>query len=309
MNLSLSVIICTHNPRVNYLRRVLKSLKEQTLPIEYWELLLIDNASSKILSSEIDLSWHSHAHHVREEKVGLTPARLCGIREAQAEILVFVDDDNLLDRAYLEAALQISKDWSMLGAWGGETIPEFEEPAPEWSRPYWELIGIRELDRDRWGNSMAWENTPIGAGLCIRKIVAEKYAKITTEDPQRLMLDRSGKLLSGSGDLDMAYTSLDMGLGIGRFKALKLIHLIPSFRLQESYFQKLITGTTYSQTILLHLRGVQVLEKEWLIRLKLAIPLPINPKFLFIEPRKRKFGFAAKKGHLIASQEILKQKH
>lgn len=309
MNLSLSIIICTHNPKTNYLRRVLKSLKEQTLPKDYWELLVIDNASSQILSLEIDLSWHPQARHIREEKLGLTHARLRGIHESQADILVFVDDDNVLAHDYLEATLSLSKEHQFVGAWGGEIIPEFEESAPEWSRPYWELIGIRELDRDRWGNSMAWENAPIGAGLCIRKRVAEKYAKITTEDPQRLMLDRAGKSLCGSGDLDMAYTSLDLGLGIGRFKALKLIHLIPSFRLQEGYIQKLITGTTYSQTILLHLKGMQVLEREWIIRLKLAIPWLINPKSLFMKPRKRRFGFAAKKGYLMASQVILKQQH
>ena len=38
-----SVIICTHNPRSDYLRRVLDALKAQTLLREQWELLLIDN--------------------------------------------------------------------------------------------------------------------------------------------------------------------------------------------------------------------------------------------------------------------------
>jgi hypothetical protein len=35
-----SVIICTHNPRMDYLARALAALKEQTLPKELWELLL-----------------------------------------------------------------------------------------------------------------------------------------------------------------------------------------------------------------------------------------------------------------------------
>ena len=41
MSLKLSVIICTHNPRSDYLRRVLKALSEQTLLKERWEMLLI----------------------------------------------------------------------------------------------------------------------------------------------------------------------------------------------------------------------------------------------------------------------------
>jgi len=36
-----SVIICTHNPRPDYLQRVLDALKAQTLPKENWELLLM----------------------------------------------------------------------------------------------------------------------------------------------------------------------------------------------------------------------------------------------------------------------------
>ena len=91
----LSVIICTHNPYEDYSRRVLKALDLQTLCKDHWELLLIDNASAEPLSEKNDLSWPPpNAWHVREEELGLTPARLRGIRETCADILVFVDDIN-----------------------------------------------------------------------------------------------------------------------------------------------------------------------------------------------------------------------
>lgn len=54
----LSVIICTHNSRTNYMRRVLDALDAQTLPKEQWELLLIDNASREKSANIWDLSWH-----------------------------------------------------------------------------------------------------------------------------------------------------------------------------------------------------------------------------------------------------------
>ncbi|RYG01725.1 MAG: glycosyltransferase, partial [Chitinophagaceae bacterium] len=44
--MNLSVVICAHNPNPEYLKRVLLSLQKQTLPIEKWELLLIDNKST-----------------------------------------------------------------------------------------------------------------------------------------------------------------------------------------------------------------------------------------------------------------------
>src|SRR5437588_267862 len=71
-----SVVICSHTPRPAYLERVMAALRLQSLPTSAWELLLIDNASPDPLAARVDLSWHPQGRHVREEKLGLTPARL-----------------------------------------------------------------------------------------------------------------------------------------------------------------------------------------------------------------------------------------
>ncbi len=47
--MKISAIICTHNPRPHYLRRVLEALNRQTLDKGEWELLLVDNASRQPL--------------------------------------------------------------------------------------------------------------------------------------------------------------------------------------------------------------------------------------------------------------------
>ena len=115
----LSVIICSHDPRSDYLWRVLKTLAAQTLPKESWELILIDNASANALHERYSLAWHLHGRHVREENLGLTHARLRGIAESKADILVFVDDDNLLDDQYLQHVVGIASKYPRLGAWSG----------------------------------------------------------------------------------------------------------------------------------------------------------------------------------------------
>src|SRR5208337_5568979 len=115
-NTDVSTIICTHNPRADYLRRVLDALKAQTLPQERWELLLIDNASKEPLAAAWGLNWHRNARHIREDEPGLTPARLRGIKESVGELLVFVDDDNVLDPSYLETALSLAKRLQHIGA-------------------------------------------------------------------------------------------------------------------------------------------------------------------------------------------------
>lgn len=259
-----SVIICTHNPRFDYLGQVLQGLQAQTLPCSEWELLLIDNASEQLLSEKIDLSWHPNAYHIRENQLGLTPARVRGIQDAKAEILVLVDDDNILEPDYLEIALKIGKDWPMIGAWGGQAKARFEETPPDWTKSFWGYLAIREFDQDKWSNLLnQLETVPFGTGLCVRKFVAEKYVELVKNDPKRANLDRKGNLLLSCGDVDLALTSCDLGLGTGLFTALKLTHIMPPSRFQEDYLLKILEGTCYSITILEFLRGKTPSKHSW----------------------------------------------
>lgn len=296
----ITVITCTHNPRQAYIEKVLDSLKSQTLPTEQWEFLLIDNASNQLLSSEIDLTWHSNARHIREDQLGLTPARLRGIQEAQGEILVFVDDDNVLESDYLEVVLHIGKDWPILGAWGGQIRGEFEKTPPDWTKPYWKNLGIREFEQDQWSNLLhQHETTPCGAGLCVRKVVAQKYADRVRNDPKRLHLDRKGKQLISGGDTDLAFTACDISLGTGVFVSLKLTHLIPASRLEEDYLIRLTESLAYSNRMLDFFRGKAQINNSWLKR-----KLSEYYQFWFKSPRDMRFYKAKSRGIDLAIQEM-----
>jgi glycosyltransferase involved in cell wall biosynthesis len=256
MGLELSVIICTHNPRAEYLARTLGALRGQTLPVSRWELLLVDNASAAELAKCVDLPWHPGGRHVREEQLGLTPARLRGIAEAGADLLVFVDDDNVLNADYLEQARQVSRDYPFLGAWGGQAVAEFEQPPPAWTRPYWPYLAIREVTADRWSN-FPWlsDATPWGAGLCVRRAVAQRYAEHCRCDESRQGFDRQGALLTSCGDIDLALTACELGLGTGVFQCLGLTHLIPANRLDRDYLLRLVESSCYSSGLLCAIRG------------------------------------------------------
>ena len=165
-----SVITCTHNPRESYFKRVLNALSAQTQPKSDWELIIVDNASTCPLVEKFDLTWHPSARHVREDELGLTPARLRGISEAKGEVLVFVDDDNVLSETYIAEAIAIGERHSFLGAWGAGTLkPEFESPPPRWAAPYLPVLAVRAVGAVRWSNDVSdWPATPLGAGLCVR---------------------------------------------------------------------------------------------------------------------------------------------
>src|SRR5438067_3374284 len=136
--ISASVIICTHNPRALFLSRVLEALQVQTVPVERWELIIIDNASLEPLTPATwDLSWHPRARIVREEELGLSVARTRGMRESAAELLLFVDDENVLDPNYLAEVMKIGLQWPQLGTWGAGSIkPDFEVDPPSHLREF-----------------------------------------------------------------------------------------------------------------------------------------------------------------------------
>jgi glycosyltransferase involved in cell wall biosynthesis len=243
----LSVIICAHNPRPHYLRRVLAALRAQTLPVQQWELLLIDNLSSAPLASEWDLSWHPSGRHVVESELGLTPARKRGIRESSAPFVVFVDDDNVLDVNYLMVAVGLKKEWPKLGTWGsGATIPEFELQPPEAVTGLLPFLALRDASEPRWGNVPLSEVTPWGAGLCVRREIAEAYCR-SSESALIRLTDRKGKSLLSCGDVEISYVARQHGFGTGIFPELRVVHLIPKERLSVDYLLRIYeaSGTSF----------------------------------------------------------------
>jgi glycosyltransferase involved in cell wall biosynthesis len=236
---AVSIVICAHNPRPAALRRVLCGLRHQTLPKACFEIILVDNASREPLADRFDLSWHPNGRHVREPQLGLAAARRCGMREASSAILLFVDDDNVLAPDYLETGLRIGQEFSQLGTWGsGATRPEYESPPAERLTPLLPLLALRDVKEPHWTNVFQNEACPWGAGLFLRRSVADAYQALSRDD--RLPLsDRMGAALSSGGDAELSFVACGLGLGMGIFPSLRLVHLIPKERVAAAYLMRL----------------------------------------------------------------------
>ncbi len=251
-----SVVICTHNPRPHYLRRVLQALRGQTMPMTRWELLVVDNASREPLAPTWDLSWHPHARHLREERLGLIHARTRGIRESRGGILVFVDDDNVLAENYLETADGLLRQWPLFGVVGtGFAEGEFEVQPAKSIEYYVHGLVVWNMQKDHWINFGANSfGLAAGAGMCVRREVAEDFLHKTEADPLRQALGRAGPVLGAGEDQLLCFSAHDLGLGCGRFVALKLIHLIPRERVSEEYIARLFAGFEWAEEFLHFIR-------------------------------------------------------
>jgi glycosyltransferase involved in cell wall biosynthesis len=266
----ISVILCTHNPRLDYLDRVLEALCNQSLPVQQWELVVIDNASETSLSSQLDLSWHPNATVVREERLGLTQARLCGYRSTKADLLAFVDDDNVLEPSYLTQVVRIFREHSDLGAIGGKSIPQFEiEPEP-WIKHHYSVLALRDFGETPLTTSgnfgvLTAESyphfAPCGAGMALRRSLFAAYTAQISSNPTRLMLGRSGHKLTSGEDNDIVLTLLTAGWGVGYFPQLQLTHLISAHRLHPDYLAQLNYDVSRSWVQVLGIHGIQPWRK------------------------------------------------
>ena len=256
----LSVVICAHNPRSDYLGRVLSALQNQTFSVQQWELLLVDNASNVPLSSSVDLSWHPRSRHVSEPKLGVAEARRRGMLEAVSNLIVFVDDDTVLDADYLSLVNTIKREWPILGTWGSGFIGlEFEEQPASHLERFFPYLAFRSSKSPQWSNiAPCPDATPVGAGLCVRGSVAKAYCEMFERSKIRIT-SRVGETLLGHEDFEISYVACHTGLGMGLFPALKISHLIPKRRITEDYLLKLYEGSRTSNLMLAYKwRGISV---------------------------------------------------
>jgi glycosyltransferase involved in cell wall biosynthesis len=299
-----SVVICAHNPRSDYFARVLDGLRNQTLPLHEWELLIVDNASQVPIASSWDISWHPTARHILESELGLSCARRRGIQEASADLIVFVDDDNVLDEQYLSEAVRIKKEWPLLGVWGSGSISaDFEVKPPDNLKEYLSSLALRDVASPRWTNFISSSSfsdaIPWGAGLCIRKEIAQAYCKFFERSRIQLPGPR-GNALSRSEDKEISLVCCRNGLGVGIFPELKLQHLIPQSRVSEDYMVRLGEGIMVSN-LLLDYKWWNIIPRT---PFDLDGMLSILKTLLLRRGVDRRMGFAGVRAALKASQII-----
>lgn len=289
----LTVVLPSRNPDAARLARTWQGLRQQCLPSNQWELLVVDSAGDPGNALEtLDLSWHLRARRVRTDVAGLTQARLRGIEESRGDLLVFVDDDNVLAPNYLKAAWQAAQKTPKLGAFGGRNLAEWGAPPPPWIAPFERYLAVRDfgdvtLTSGALGE-IGPEFSPVGAGMVVRRSVALRYASALKTDLYRASLDRSNISLASHGDHDLAWTSFDLGLEVGYVPELRLRHLIPTERTRREYLARLLYEMSRSWEVYLGSRGqrfpaqcaagvvLRKLKHYWLMRAWQSTPAYLN---------------------------------
>src|SRR5262249_12990423 len=141
--------------------------------------------------------------------------------------------------------------WPVLGVWGsGATFPEFEVEPADNVREFLGMLALRDVNGAQWSNVIPCVGArPWGAGQCVRANVAIAYREYVAHSAIKLN-DRTGAELSSGGDVEICFVACSIGLGVGIFPELKLIHLIEKGRVKEDYLVKLAEGIGTSTMLL-----------------------------------------------------------
>ncbi len=132
--MDITVCICTYN-RPDYIRGCLDGLRQQTVPSNQFEILVVDSASTGDVPAQLArmVVEIDNARVLRIEQPGISIARNAGARQARAAYVAYIDDDAIPAADWVERIV------AAIGAGdrppsliGGRILPRWEAPLPAW---------------------------------------------------------------------------------------------------------------------------------------------------------------------------------
>lgn len=245
-----SIIICTYNPDELLLKRCLRAVTHLIIGGFTAEVILVDNNSKESL---IDVNYvqdfikntpGSKLLLVKEQ--GLSHARIAGIQESKGRWIVFFDDDNEPDAAYLTALDGLCEKYPNVVAWGpGNVFVDFvggiRNDLEFFAR---EAFQERFESNVTYSNQRTWQSCyPFGTGLCIQKSYLNAYMALV-EQGQFTLSGRKGKQLTSGEDTQMVLFCVSKGAAAGVAPGLRLTHIVPEKRTTFEYLKRLTYGTS-----------------------------------------------------------------
>lgn len=256
----ISVILCTYN-RDKYIYNVLKSVAENDYPHDQYEIVLVNNNSTDGTENECRRFQADYPdirfRYFLETNQGLSYARNCGIRNAQGDLLVYVDDDATVNPEYLRTYSDFFTHHPEAVAAGGPILPVYETEEPEWMTHYTRQLITGKLFLGNNQREFPHGAFPGGGNACYRKSVFDTVGLFNVE------LGRKGNSLIGAEEKDLFDKMTTHGMHFYYLPNAILYHIIPPHKLTQDYFDRL----TYSIGVSERFRTQQISRKKYLNRL------------------------------------------
>ena len=275
-----SIIIATYN-RAGELAHTLRSLAG-LVTRSSWEVIVVDNNSAdgtRRVVEEAAEGFPAPLRYLFEGTQGKAIALNSAIREARGEILVFTDDDALVEADWLDRADAAFAETG--GAYvGGRVLPRWEVERPAWipnrNGRMWAVIALADFgDRPReFGRGIGW---PLGVNMAVRASVFHQQG-IWWDN----RYDRVGTSLRGQGQREWCLRVRAAGLHGYYVPEMRVHHLGPADRLRKSYFRRWFYWYGVSRAVLYAQHGLDMESPDERTLDFSAVPhLAGVPRFMF----------------------------
>ncbi|CAK6686929.1 glycosyltransferase [Synechococcus sp. CBW1107] len=274
----ITIAICCYNS-TSRIVRTLQSIAGLARPQRQVEVLVVDNCSTDGTSDVVRSTWNKLYSPfdlclVPAAPVGLSVARMKAIEKSAGELVVFCDDDNLLDPDYLVEAEKIMDSDPRIGCLGGQSYPVFPPgvmEAPRWFYTYASsyAVGVQAIESgDVSGRGYLW-----GSGMVVRLDVLRTMIGLGLEF---VTTGRKGTDLSSGEDSELCLWMMHAGYRLWYSEKLIFGHIVPASRLAVNYVKKLHKGFNEAGQLL----SAYSLSPRFRSLAAKGKPWPIKPLFL-----------------------------
>jgi GT2 family glycosyltransferase len=207
---------------------------------EKWELLVVDNNSTDATKScvaEFAQENRVPVRYIFEGRQGKPFALNTGIQHAGGEILLFTDDDVVVDRYWLANTLRTFSETNSLGV-GGRIVPVWpDQKKPSWFQtegPYGLMSAIASYDLGADRCELTSATAPFGANVAFHRRAFERYGYYRTDLGPSAGKDRVG---GGGEDTEFARRLIRSGERLTYTPAAIVYHPVEPERTRKRYFQ------------------------------------------------------------------------
>ena len=178
LDVDATILICTYN-RADDLERTLESLALSAAAGFSWDVLVVDNNSNDRTHDVVEAriaSFPVRLRYLFEPRQGKSNALNTGMNAAHAAIIVFTDDDVVVETGWLQAAVQPLLKRRDIGYTGGPVRPIWKASRPSWLDEEGNLGGAIAV-MDHGPSSFVFEEqkkTPLGVNMAVRRDVIER---------------------------------------------------------------------------------------------------------------------------------------
>ena len=243
--IKISAIICTFK-RPDYLRHALRSLCEQSLSCEEYEVIVVDNAVEARVQRVVKEfeDGRVNLRYLPEENVGLSRARNTGLKAAVGRYVAYLDDDARADTQWLEALVDAFEQASPApAAIGGRVWLDWQGEKPNWV-PDRHLSLYTYVDHGNGPHSLRDDEYLVGANIAFEK---DALRSVGGFDPN---LGRQGLVLLSGEEAAILAQLQQMGKSVYYEPAAVVWHSVDQSRKRPSWLLRRLFWDGASQPLI-----------------------------------------------------------